>query len=208
MESTLPFTTAAEVHRGDPRVIEDMIAAPQALLSGHFELLSGLHTDRFLAFSRVARDERALALIADLLLPEAAAQLPAFVLAPSTAGVALGWSLACRLGVPLHLASLDEHGRPDGVVGEPELTGRRGLLVNDVVTTGQGFQRLAEILAARGSEAACGAWFLTRAQDTRVDQLIAAPALAILTMPLAAWTAEDCRACASREPLQPALDLN
>jgi len=208
MAGTLHFTDSAQVHRGDPRVIENMVASPGALLTGHFELLSGLHTDRFLAFSTVARDDAALTLIAQLLLPEIAAQMPAFVLAPSTAGVALGWSLARGLGVPLHLASLDEHGRPEGLIGEPEVAGRRGLLVNDVVTTGQGVGRLAEVLTARGGEAACGAWFLTRSPNTDVEKLIAAPAFPIVTMPLEVWAAEECAPCRSREPLQPALDLN
>jgi orotate phosphoribosyltransferase len=208
MTSALHFTNSAEVHRGDPRVIEDMIAAPKALMSGHFELLSGLHTEQFLAFSNVARDESALALIAELLLPEVAASVPAFVLAPSTAGVALGWSLARRLGVPLHLASLDESGRPEALIGEPALASRRGLLVNDVLTTGHGLQRLAEIVTARGGEVACAAWFLTRSPDVKVEQLIGAPAFSILTMSLPAWTADECALCDSQQPLSPALDLN
>jgi orotate phosphoribosyltransferase len=208
MAGTLHFTDSAQVHRGDPRVIEDMVASPGALLTGHFELLSGLHTDRFLAFSTVARDEAALTLIAQLLLPEIAAQMPAFVLAPSTAGVALGWWLARGLGVPLHLASLDDHGRPAGLIGEPEVTGRRGLLVNDVLTTGQAFARLAGILTARGSETACSAWFLTRSTDADIESLIGAPAFPIVTLPLEAWAVEKCGACHAGEPVQPALDLN
>jgi orotate phosphoribosyltransferase len=207
MANTLPLIDPAVVHRGDPRVIEDMIVSSSAILSGHFELLSGLHSDRFLTFSSIARDAAFLSRVGDLLFPDVAAQQPDLVLAPSTAGVALGWTLACRLGVPLHLASLDESGRPDGVLGEPELADKRALLVNDVVTTGRSFQALAELIRARDGSVACAAWFMTRS-DTDVAKLLDVPGASVLTLPLEAWDAEGCELCRGNVPLSPALDLN
>jgi hypothetical protein len=59
---------------------------------GHFALLSGLHTDRFLAFSRIADDPAALQTIAGWLAPSIALLLPDALVAPSTAGVGLGWA--------------------------------------------------------------------------------------------------------------------
>ena len=38
---------------GDPQTLGDMLSTPGALRSGHFELLSGQHTDTFLAFSAI-----------------------------------------------------------------------------------------------------------------------------------------------------------
>ncbi len=207
MAETRRFTDAAHVHRGDPRVVADMIASSQTIMSGHFRLLSGLHTDLFLAFSRIAGKGAMLERVSEWLAPEAAAERPDFVLAPSTAGVALGWALAGRLGVGLHLASLDDAGRPDGVLGEPDLSGGRGLLVNDVVTTGQSFQALAGLLEQRGAAVGCAAWFMTRSAAD-VAELIGAPAISVLTLPLAAWDAEGCELCKDSTPLSAAIDLN
>jgi orotate phosphoribosyltransferase len=184
-----------------------MLATSKAVLTGHFRLLSGLHTDHFLAFSRIASESASLERISGWLAPEVAAERPDFVLAPSTAGVALGWSLARRLGVGLHLASLDDDGRPDGVIGEPDLTGGRGLLVNDIVTTGRSFLALADLLGARRAQVTCASWFMTRS-ETDVAALLGALAVSVLTLPLAAWSAEDCELCGAGEPATAAVDLN
>jgi orotate phosphoribosyltransferase len=207
LASTLSLPGPLQVHRGDPRVVQELLAFPDALLSGHFRLLSGLHTDRFLAFSRIAGDPTALKVITDLLLPEVAAQSPSIVVAPSTAGVGLGWALAQRLGIPLHLATLNADGRAEGILGEPDIIDQRVLLVNDVLTTGTGFKLLADQVRGRGADLAAAAWFLTRA-SVDLEALLHTPAFPVVTLPLASWAAADCRLCASKLPLRPALDLN
>lgn len=207
---TLPTTIRTEalhVHRGDPRVIEELLQYPDALLTGHFKLISGLHTDRFLAFSRIVADSTALGLIADWLLPSIAPQRPSVLVSPSTAGVGLGWVLARRLGVPLQLASLDAGGRANGLLGAPRLDDQRVLLVNDLVTTGQGLKALADVVRHSGGEVAGAAWFLTRG-DGDVDELIGASGFAVATLPLETWDAAECPLCREGEPAQLALDLN
>ena len=195
------------VHRGDPSAIADLLALDGALLDGHFALLSGLHSDRFVAFSRIARQDGALDLVTGWLQPSLAATAPTAVFAPSTAGVGLGWTLARKLGVPLHLAGLDDHGRASSVIGEPDIAGGRLLLVNDVVTTGQGLQALAATVRARAAEVAGAAWFATRA-DIDVASLLDAPGFAVCDLALPVCRPVDCAHCASDEPLRQALDLN
>jgi orotate phosphoribosyltransferase len=206
----LPTTVsidALHVHQGDPRVVEELLHFPDAMLMGHFELLSGLHTDRFLAFSRIAADPTALGFIADWLQPCVAAQRPTTLVAPSTAGVGLGWALAQRLGVPLHLASLGATGRADGLLGDPRLDEERVLLVNDLVTTGQGLKALGDVVVRCGGTVRGATWFLTRG-EADVEDLIGAPCFAVATLPLEAWDAELCPLCREHEPAQLALDLN
>lgn len=177
-------------------------------MTGHFELLSGAHTDRFLAFSRIAAEPTALNLLADYLLPSVAAQSPTVIVTPSTAGVGLGWALAQRLGLALHLAAVDESGRADSLIGGADLAAQRALLVNDVVTTGQGFAALANVAGTAGASVVGACWFLTRSGDADVDSQVGAPTFPVLTMPLASWRAEDCELCRSAHQLEPALDLN
>lgn len=204
---TTVSTDAMHVHRGDPRAIEELLHYPDALMDGHFELLSGLHTDRFLAFSRIAADPTALRLIADWLQPSITAQAPTGLVAPSTAGVGLGWTLARRLGLPLHLASLDSRGRADGLLGDPRLDDQRVLLVNDLVTTGQGLKALADVVVESGGTVVGAAWFLTRG-EADVEKLVGAPAFAVATLPLDTWEASECPLCRQEAPAYLALDLN
>lgn len=93
---------------------------------GALQLLSGLHSDRFIVFSEIARDEEALGLLGRWLAPTLAATSPAGVLSPSTAGVALGSVLARELGVPLQLATLDESGRAAGARSQLAIVARDG----------------------------------------------------------------------------------
>lgn len=185
-----------------------MLAYPDALLTGHFELLSGLHTDRFLAFSRIAADTAALNLIAGFLLPSVAAHSPTVIVAPSTAGVALAWGLAQRLSLPLHLAGLDGQGRAENLVGGPDLSSERVLLVNDILTTGRGLDALAKTVKASGADVAAAAWFLTRSTDADIETMIGAPGYPVATMPLTSWAADQCPLCQSGHPAHLALDLN
>ena len=196
-----------EFRCGDPYAVARWLALPGAVREGHFELLSGLHTDRFIAFSNIAREEEALSTIAAWLAPSIGPLVPGAVLAPSTAGVGLGRALARTLGVPMHLASLGGDGRPEEVIGAPDLQGQRILLVNDVVTTGAGLKTLAELVRAVGGEVAAAAWFISRAQ-VDVGALLDAPAFHVADLDLPAWEADRCGACAERVPPQLALDIN
>lgn len=202
-------STEARLHAllGDPDVIVDLLARPGVLRAGHFRLLSGLHADRFVAFSRLVDDENALDVIAGWLAASVAPWRPHVVVAPSTAGVALGSALGRRLGAPLELASLDSDGRPIGLLGNPTLSGRRVLLVNDVVTTGDGMVALAEVVRAAGAEVCGGAWFLSRA-DVDVASRIEAPTATLGLLDLPAVAPAECAGCAADQSLEDALDLN
>lgn len=204
----LPTTTdTLEIHRGDPYVLARWLALPGAVLDGHFELLSGLHSDRFIAFSRISRDDDALALIASWLAPSLAPHAPTAVLAPSTAGVGLGRSLASQLGVALYLSSLSDEGRPEEVIGAPNLQGHRVLLVNDIVTTGAGLKTLASLVRAAGAEPAAAAWFISR-DGVDVETLVGAPEAHLADVDLPAWKVDDCNLCRAAVPPQLALDIN
>jgi len=184
-----------------------MNLTPNTTGAPHFELLSGLHTEHFIAFSQIARDRDSRDRLAAWLHAAVASWGPTVVLAPSTAGVALGASLAAHLSVPLHLAQLDRAGRAEAVLGAPELKGERVLLVNDGVTTGTGLEALAAVVQAADA-VVCGAgWFASR-DEVDVEGLIGAPTASVCDLPLDAWQADRCPQCSAGVPAELALDLN
>lgn len=193
--------------RGDPYVVAEWLALPGALRSGHFELLSGLHSDRFLAFSRICDEDGALDLLASWLAPELAPLRPSAVLAPSTAGVGLGRALSRVLGIPLQLASLNTEGRPEAVIGAPLLSGERVLLANDVLTTGQGLEGLAQLVREGGGEPTAAVWFLSR-RAIDVEAMLGVPGLCVGEFELPAWEPDNCEFCRRNEALELALDIN
>jgi orotate phosphoribosyltransferase len=207
---TVPDTrtaSAPRVLRGDSETVAELLQRPGALLHGHFALLSGAHTDQFFAFSKLAGETEVVESIGAWLAAEAARWRPQGILAPTTAGVALAWTLACRLGLPLHLASLDDAGRADAVLGEPDLAGQRILLVNDIVTTGRGLRALADAVSSRGAEVCGAAWFLTRSA-VDVEDLLGCPSAAVVEWDLTSWPAAECPHCPAGDEPEHAIDLN
>lgn len=196
-----------DVHLGDPRTVAEILAATNAIAHGHFELLSGDHADSFIRFSRVAERPTALETTIQWLLPSVAAWLPEAVLVPSTAGVALGWMLAQRLGLPLALADVGPDGRANGVHGADAIREKRLVLVNDVVTTGHGIATLAGVAADAGGTVAGATWFLSRS-TANVGAMIGAPVSYVGELLLPHWSPTSCPLCGRGEPITPGVEIN
>jgi orotate phosphoribosyltransferase len=192
---------------GDPRSLADFLGRPGVLRTGHFRLLSGLHAEHFLAFSAIAQDSDAVREIAADLAAVCGPWRATVVLAPSTAGVALGGEIARALELPLHLASLDADGRADGILGDADLSGQRVLVVNDVVTTGDGLAALGDVVVASGGAVAGAACFGTRSDVDVADRLgVGFCVSAALDLP--AVPAANCGLCSAGVELEDALDIN
>ena len=106
-----------------------------ALLTGHFKLSSGLHSDRYLEKFRLVENPT----LAEPLCQEIARRFAdgsvALVLGPTTAGIILAYSVARHLGVEARYAE-----KADGLRqlrrGQTLASGTRVLVVDDILTTG------------------------------------------------------------------------
>ena len=98
--------------RFDDPSLADIIARTESLLTGHFCLLSGRHSDRFLRYSTIGRDAKAAREIAQRL----AARLPSLdsIVVPESAGLYLGGVLANILNASLVVVGVDSRRRPTG----------------------------------------------------------------------------------------------
>ncbi|HTE62301.1 MAG TPA: hypothetical protein VK631_18245 [Solirubrobacteraceae bacterium] len=94
------------------------------------------------------------------------------------------------------------------MLGAPDLSGRRVLLVYDVVTTGDGFEALANATTAVGGEVAAAAWFVSRSGHADVAGRLGVPAFSIATMVMPAWNADGRALCDAAEPIRLGLDLD
>ena len=120
---------------------EDILAefrAAGALLTGHFRLTSGLHSDTYLQCARVmmdaARGERLCKALAEKLRAKGAGPFD-MIASPAMGGVIVGYEMGRQLGVPAVF-----YERVDGKFtlrrGFAIAPGARCLMVEDVVTTG------------------------------------------------------------------------
>ncbi|NNM47034.1 phosphoribosyltransferase family protein [Knoellia koreensis] len=194
-------------YAGDPTTFAGMLTQPSVLREGHFQLLSGVHTDTFLAFSGIAHDVHQLDTVAAWLQPTVEAWTPTVVLSPSTAGVALAAELARNLSIPLCMALQDDSGRPVGLVGKSFAADDRVLLVNDVTTTGRSIEALASLSRATPASIAGAAWFVSR--DPNALKAATYPTVRVADIDLPSWSQKDCRAClAGQGTAERAIDLN
>ncbi|HEY3999036.1 MAG TPA: orotate phosphoribosyltransferase, partial [Candidatus Xenobia bacterium] len=134
-----------------------------ALLQGHFQLSSGLHSDRYFQCARVFVDPKVGAKLVKLLVP----QLPAAtrVIGPALGGILVAYELARQLGVGNVFAERDK-----GVMtlrrGFELSTGDRVIIAEDVVTTGGSSGEVLQLLRARGVEVLGLACLVDRSSGT------------------------------------------
>ncbi len=172
-----------------------------ALLTGHFRLSSGLHSDRYLQCAKVLMwPERAAALgggLADLLRPFGASA----VVSPALGGVVIGQEVGRELNVRALFTERVEGAftlRRGFTVGQ----GEKVAVVEDVVTTGKSTREVIEVVRAAGGDVvACGAIVDRRAAADQRGHVDAIPFRALLCLEVPAWESAACPLCAKGEPL-------
>ncbi|HUQ07433.1 MAG TPA: hypothetical protein VM261_33300 [Kofleriaceae bacterium] len=215
-ESEIRDVVVAQPRAGLPDLIERALLESGALLRGHFGLQVGKHTEYFIRFRALARDEAVLSAIATHLLATISVPPGAVILVPESAGYFLGEAIRARAGgtASLAVARTDVERRParsllHGLIP----AGRPVVVVNDVVTTGASLEPLLDLVGDQGGTVAAalvfgaldGTGFRAMLSRRRIagDHLIeAGPAWAVMDP-------DRCFACAAANlPLIPAAELN
>ena len=164
----------------------------RSLLTGHFRLSSGLHSDRYLQCARLLmypeRAERAGRALADRLREFA----PDVVVSPALGGIVIGHETARGLRTPALFAE-----RRDGVFvfrrGFGFEPGARAVVVEDVLTTGKSTRETAEAAEADGARVVGVGAILDRGVPEGAFQV---PHRSLLSLTLSAWPESDCPLCA------------
>lgn len=168
----------------------------EAILSGHFLLSSGLHSDRYMQCARLlAHPSHAESLGRDL-----ASQVPDepdLVVSPAMGGLIIGQEVARALGVRHYFTE-----RENGV-----MTMRRGFslkegetvaLVEDVVTTGKSSREVADLLAARGARVVAWLSIVNRSPEDAPalsEKLPGVRLKSLAAVAIPSYKPEDCPLC-------------
>jgi orotate phosphoribosyltransferase len=129
----------------------DLMKASGALMTGHFRLSSGLHSDEYCQCAKVAEhpeiSEEMGRRLADLFRDERVD----VVVSPAIGGIVIGYEVGRALGVRAIWAE-----RVDGRMtlrrGFDVSPGERVLIIEDVVTTGGSVREVAEVVKEGGAE--------------------------------------------------------
>lgn len=185
---------AAEVRR--------LLEETQALLNGHFQLSSGLHSDKYFQCARVlAWPARASLLgvgIGSLWADEAVDA----VVGPAIGGIVIAHEVARYLGTPSYFTERDA-GKMTlrrGFAIEP---GARAIVVEDVVTTGGSAQEVVELLRSLGVEVLGVSAIVWRSPTADAPAPFGAVKFRpLLTLPTEAWPALECPHCKAGLPIE------
>jgi orotate phosphoribosyltransferase len=169
-----------------------------ALLTGHFRLSSGLHSDRYLQCARLLmwpkRAERAGRELAARLAEFA----PEVVVSPALGGVVVGHEVGRALGLRALFAE-----RKDGAFalrrGFGVSPGERAAVVEDVFTTGGSTREVCGAVEAAGGRVVAVGSLVDRGVPAEAFDV---PARSLLTVTAPSWPESECPLCASGAPIE------
>lgn len=178
-----------------------VLAKTDALLEGHFELRSGLHSDRFFQCALALRYPDVAESLCRALVDKVFAYLgfvkPDAVIAPALGGLVVGHEVARALGVMSIFAE-----KVDGALAMRRFeieAGRRYVVAEDVVTRGGRVQETIDLVQAGGGEVECVAVLVDRSGGNA--DFGAIPMISLLEMVPTVWKPEECPLCAQGIPL-------
>jgi orotate phosphoribosyltransferase len=155
-----------------------------ALLTGHFVLTSGYHSDRYFEKFNVLAHPRHVETLCRELAQRLADTRPDVVMGPTTLGILLAYAVANHLGTPAIYAERDEAGARVVKRGMLLAPGQRVLVVDDVLTTGGSVQECIDLVHAAGATL-CGVGLLVDRSGGQIT--FPAPTVALLRMTVEKW---------------------
>jgi orotate phosphoribosyltransferase len=171
-----------------------------ALMSGHFNLSSGLHSGKYIQCARLleepARAEYAGAQLAEALGKQLAAGRPDLVVSPALGGIIIGHEVARALGVRFLFTE-----RVDGkmalrrgfVIDE----GERAVVVEDVVTTGGSTREVMDAVSEAGGDVVAIGSIVNRGPHVEFG----VPFISLCEVEIPNYQPEDCPLCKDGAPV-------
>jgi orotate phosphoribosyltransferase len=179
----------------------DILRQSEALLEGHFELRSGLHSDRYFQCANVLRYPRIASDLCRALTGKMKEGLPPDVridgvIAPALGGIIVGHEVARALDVRSIFAE-----KEDGRLVLRRFSvaeGERYVVAEDVVTRGGRVQETVDIVTASGGEVVAIVLLVDRSGGKAAFEC---PTFSLVQMEPAVWEPDVCPLCAKDVPL-------
>ena len=167
-----------------------------AVLSGHFVLSSGRHSDRFIQKFRIFEDPPTAEAVGKALADAARPYQPTVVVSAAVGGILPGYIVAKNLGVRA-IFTEKEDGKPVLRRGFRVDSGERAIIIEDVMTTGKSSAEVGAVITAGGAQVVAVGTIVRRGT---VD--LPYPVVALLDLPLADYRPQECPLCRQEVPLE------
>lgn len=180
-----------------PKEVENLFLKSGALLSGHFLLSSGLHSDAYLEKFRIFERPFLHSRLIEELLSRFADKKIETILSPALGGVIMAAEAARQLKIRAVFAE-KEGGKLTLRRGFTLAKGEKVLILDDIITTGGSVKETLEIARAAEVEIA-GIGVLADRSGGKVD--FGMPHIALMNLSLPVYQPDSCPICAQGIPL-------
>ena len=168
-----------------------------ALLEGHFQLSSGLHSTVYLQCALVLQCPERAAAFGEAIAGQFDGQGIELVASPAIGGLVIGHEVARALGARF-IWTEREAGQMTLRRGFTVKPGEKTLVVEDVITTGGSTRETINALVAAGADVVAAASIIDRSAGV-AD--VSVPRTALASLKVAAVEADACDACKLGEPV-------
>jgi len=166
-----------------------------ALLTGHFVLSSGLHSDKYLQCARALQFPADAAKFGNAIAEHFLDQKIETVASPAIGGLVIGYAVAAALNVRFIWTE-----RENGVMtlrrGFGVREGERILVVEDVITTGGSTRECIGALTSRGAKVVAAASIIDRSNG-KAD--VGVPRISLARLDVPSYTPDSCPMCGRGE---------
>ena len=180
-----------------PLDVRSLLQETGALLTGHFRLSSGLHSDSYVQCALLLEHPRNAKAIGEELGSKVRSLGATKIVAPALGGVIIGYTVAEALGVPFVFTERKE-GQMTLRRGFRLQEGERVVIVEDVVTTGKSTRETADVVAQHGGVVVGFASILNRSGKPNPFD---APYEFLLALDFETWDEATCPLCAKGVPV-------
>jgi orotate phosphoribosyltransferase len=180
----------------DPEKVIDEFKKTGALLEGHFQLTSGLHSTVYLQCALVLQFPEKAESFGRAIAQKFATAGIKLVAAPAIGGLVIGHEVARALGARF-IWTEREGGEMTLRRGFTVSPGERTLVVEDVITTGGSTRETIAALQNAGAEVVGAASIIDRSGG---DVEVGVPRVALVTLRVKSVEPEICDACKLGEP--------
>ena len=180
----------------EPEKVIEEFKKTGALLEGHFQLTSGLHSTIYLQCARVLQFPEKAESFGRAVAQKFATAGIKLVASPAIGGIVIGHEVARALGARF-IWTEREAGEMTLRRGFTVSPGERTLVVEDVITTGGSTRETIEALKTAGADVVAAASIIDRSGGS-VE--VGVPRVALVTLKVLSVEPEICDACKMGEP--------
>lgn len=165
-----------------------------AILSGHFVLTSGRHSDTYVQCARILEDPALTTRLAEEMARRVRDLDVDLVAAPAVGGIIIGFAVAQALGVKF-IFSEREAGKMTFRRSFEIAPSERVLVVEDVVTTGGSVAEVVDLIKGAGGEVPAVVSIIDRGGKKAFEEEL----IPLLRLEVDSWEPDSCALCAAGE---------